>query len=221
MVSEHPETDHASAPVADAAGVDAATGTHRPEAPRAPLTEAELLQFRCVRNAAYHEDWEYYYARVHRTLMFVVVFGGTLSIGASLAIYLSQGHDNIWPVAGTLAAVIAGLVDVVWNIDGLAREHGILRRRCYDLIARSQAGESPASLQAAFTRIVADEPPAMHAVNALAFNAAVDALGRPIDQKYVLRWWQIWLRHWLRFRPNEFRTIKDVSATAKTASRAA
>jgi hypothetical protein len=190
-----------------------APGPGRPQASAAPgLIERELLQFRCVRNAAYHEDWEYHYARVHRGLMFIVVFFGTLSIGASLAIYLSSGHDNIWPTAGTFVAVVAGLVDVVWNIDGLAREHSILRRRCYDLVARMQAGEPIDSLQAAFTRIIADEPPAMHAVNALAFNAAVDALGRPIEQKYVLKPWQIWLRHWLRFQPNEFPTIGDAKS---------
>jgi hypothetical protein len=197
---------------------DATAGTDRPQASAAPgLTERELLEFRCVRNAAYHEDWEYYYARVHRWLMFIVVVFGTLSIGASLAIYLSSGHDNIWPTVGTLIAVLAGLVDVVWNVDGLAREHSALRRRCYDLVARMQAGEPTNSLQAAFTRIVADEPPAMHAVNALAFNAAVDALGRPADQKYVLKPWQIWFRHWWRFRPNEFPTVGDVGATARTA----
>jgi hypothetical protein len=129
MVSEHSETVPTSATGTTVAG-NTEAGTDRSQASAAPgLTEAELLQFRCVRNAAYHEDWEYHYASVHRRLMFIVVFFGTLSIGASLAIYLSSGHDNIWPTVGTLVAVVAGLVDVVWNIDGLAREHSILRRR--------------------------------------------------------------------------------------------
>jgi hypothetical protein len=192
MVSEHPET--ASIPNAEAMAGDTAAGTDQ------GLSGPALFKFNCVRNAAYHEDREHYYASVHRRLMFIVVALGTLSIGASLA------HENIWASLGTLIAVLAGLVDVVWNVDGLAREHSILRRRCYDLLARMEAGEPMTVLQPAFARVIADEPPAMHAVNALAFNAAVDALGRPKDQKYVLAPWQVFLRHVLRFRPNEFPT---------------
>jgi hypothetical protein len=144
--------------------------------------------------------------------MFTIVLGGTLSIGASLASFLQHGHDSFWPIIGTLVAVVLGLLDLVWNLDGLAREHSVLRRRCFDLIARMQAKEPDDALQAAFTRIIADEPPAMHAVNALAFNAAVDALGRPPGQKYVLAWWQTALRHFLRFRPNEFSTVDGAPA---------
>jgi hypothetical protein len=172
----------------------------------AGLIDRELIEFRCIRNAAYHEDREHFYARAHRWLMFVVVALGTMSIGASLA------HENIWATLGTLVAVLAGLIDVFWNVDGLAREHSTLRRRCYDLLARMEAGEPVKALQAEYTRIVADEPPAMHAVNALAFNTAVDAMGRPKEQKYVLSPWQIFVRHIWRFRPNEFPTEEEKSA---------
>ena len=199
MVSEHPET----APISvTSTAVDTKAGTDRPEtAATQGLSGPALFKFNCIRNAAYHEDREHYYASVHRWLMFIVVALGTLSIGASLA------HENIWASLGTLIAVLAGLFDVVWNVDGLAREHSILRRRCYDLLARMEAGEPLDVLQAAFARVVADEPPAMHAVNALAFNAAVDALGRPKDQKYVLTRRQIFFRHIFRYRPNEFQTV--------------
>ena len=145
--------------------------------------------------------------------MFIVIAVGTLSIGASLA------KENIWATVGTLIAVLAGLIDVVWNVDGLAREHSTLRRRCYDLLARMEAGEEITTLQAEYTRIIANEPPAMHAVNALAFNAVVDALGRPKDQKYILAPWQSFFRHWWRFRPDDFQTVKSsASATAAVSS---
>jgi len=54
----------------------------------------------------------------------------------------------------------------------------------------------------------------MHAVNALAFNAAVDALGRPKEQKYLLKWWQVMIRHIWRFRPNEFPTVGRTALAA-------
>src|SRR5262245_53974930 len=40
-------------------------------------------------------------------------------------------------------------------------------------------------------------------------SAAVDALGRSPEQKYVLTPKQIFWRHWWRYRPNEFPTVKD------------
>ena len=76
------------------------------------------------------------------------------------------------------------------DVDGRARLHSDLRRRSYDLLARLEAGEDIQQIEVEFIRLVAAEPPPMHAVNALAFNAAVDALARPPGQKYVLTWWQ-------------------------------
>jgi hypothetical protein len=175
----------------------------RSQASEAPvgLSSRDIVEFRCVRNAAYHEDREMHYARMHRFLMFVVVVVGTASIGASLA------QENKVATIGTAAAVLAGLVDLLWNVDGMARLHSSLRRRCYDLLARLEANEPVDGVRSEYVRIIADEPPAMHAVNALAFNAAVDALGRPRSQKYKLVLWKIWLRHWLRFQANEFPTV--------------
>ena len=171
------QTDTAAAATATGPGPNTEGNPHRPEAAAQAQVEnlsgAPLMEFRCVRNAAYHEDREMHYARIHRLLMFVVVAVGTASIGASLV------HDNLWATAGTAAAVLAGLIDLLWNVDGMARLHSGLRRRCFDLLARLEAKEPLDRLQAEYIRIIADEPPAMHAVNALAFNAAVDAMGRP------------------------------------------
>jgi hypothetical protein len=202
--SERTETDAAAAASASFVG----PGQEGRESNRSQTSETsvglsgrDLVEFRCVRNAAYHEDREMHYARMHRVLMFLVVVVGTASIGASLA------QENKIATIGTAVAVLAGLVDLLWNIDGMARLHSSLRRRCFDLLARLEANESVDGVRAEFVRIIADEPPAMHAVNALAFNAAVDALGRPKSQKYELAFWKILLRHWRRFKPNEFPTV--------------
>jgi hypothetical protein len=200
MVSGQSETAAAGAvvgPNQEGRGSDRSKATPESEG----LTGRALVEFRCIRNAAYHEDREMHYARIHRFLMFIVVAVGTASIGASLAL------DSRYANAGTAVAVLAGLVDLLWNVDGMARLHSSLRRRCYDLLARLEANEQLEGIRAEFIRIIADEPPAMNAVNALAFNAAVDALGRPPEQKYKLGFWASLLRHWLRFQPNEFRTV--------------
>lgn len=176
--------------------------TAGPEASEERMTEKERIEFRCVRNAAYHEDLEAFYAGWHRKFMFVVVAVGTASIGASLAL------DSPYANVGTAVAVLSGLIDLLWDVDGMARRHSSLRRRCYDLLARLEANEKLEGIRAEFIRVIADEPPAMHAVNALAFNAAIDAMGRPPGQKYKLAFWQYWLRHYWRFQPNEFATYE-------------
>jgi hypothetical protein len=195
----------------DAADADAINGrpdpkgrpAARPEAAQNPpeMTDKDRIVFACTRNAAYHEDMEAFYARWHRRFMFIVVVVGTLSAGASLA------KENEWATIGTAIAVLAGLVDLLWDVDGNARLHSTLRRRCFDLLARLEADEELKSIKAEYIRIIADEPPAFGAVNALAFNAAVDALGRPPDQKYKVTWWESLWRHWFRYQANEFPEI--------------
>ena len=85
--------------------------------------------------------------------MFLVVAVGTASIGASIS------HENFWATAGTAVAVLAGLFDLLWNVDVLARLHSGLRSRCYDLLARLEAGGSPATIRTELLRIIGEEPP--------------------------------------------------------------
>jgi hypothetical protein len=186
----------------------------RPEAAEGSqgLTEAEKIQFSLLRNATYHEDRASFFAFSHRLFMFLVVAFGTGSFGASLT-----GGDERWHLAITVCAAIAtlaGLVDLLWNVDGNARDHTRLR----DLAARLEASESPALLRSELLRMVGEEPPAMYAVDALAFNRAVDAMGRPPGQKYFLKNWQVALRNWWRFRPNEFPTLDDIAKAKASAS---
>jgi hypothetical protein len=49
--------------------------------------------------------------------MFLVVALGTASIGGTLA------TDSKWATAGTAIAVLADLLDPLWNVDGNARLH--------------------------------------------------------------------------------------------------
>jgi hypothetical protein len=162
------------------------------------MDEITLEKFRCIRNANYHEDFERFYAGWHKRLMFLVVFLGTTALGISIV------SDSKWALAATFVATISGLIDLLWDVDGKARLHSSLRRRSYDLLARIEAGEDTKRIKVEFMHLVADEPPPMHAANAIAFNAAVDALGRPPDQKYVLTIWQRAVRHWYPFEANAF-----------------
>ena len=162
------------------------------------MSEEELIKFSCLRNAAYHEDFERFYTRAHKVLMFLVVALGAAALGVAVL------YDSKFGLVFTFFATIAALVDLLWDVDGMARLHASLRRRCYDLLARLESGEPPDKLSVEFLRLVTDEPPPMYAVNALAFNTAVEATGRPATQKYVLRPWHVLFRHWLSFSERDF-----------------
>ena len=103
----------------DAVALQEGRGSYRSETIKESegLSDRALVEFRCIRNAAYHEDREMHYARIHRFLMFIVVAVGTASIGASLV------KENKYATIGTAIAVLAGLFDLLWNIDGMARLH--------------------------------------------------------------------------------------------------
>ncbi len=202
MVSDSAETTAAAVgPNQEGRRADRPEATTKTEG----MTEIEKAKFTCIRNATYHEDRASHFAFMHRVFMFLVVAVGTASIGASIS------HENFWATAGTAVAVLAGLFDLLWNVDGMARLHSGLRSRCYDLLARLEAGESPATIRTELLRIVGEEPPAMYAVDAIAFNRAVDAMGRDQGQKYQLKDWQVFLRNCWRFRPNQFPTLDDIA----------
>jgi len=168
----------------------------------AGLSGFDLLRFRCLRNAAYHDDRERHFAAFHKAMMFLVVLFGMIAFGLEMSV------DNLNPYApiATLISATAGIVDLVFDLDGRARLHVGLKRRFFDLLARLEKGEKLARIEEEITRSYPDEPPTMHAVNSMAFNAAVDGLGRPTGQKYVLTPWQILIRHWWPFEPNSFPT---------------
>ena len=78
MVSEYPEAAASAAP----AGTPAAEARNNEGlAARATasleLSPREEFVIECLRNARYHEDRERFFARIHRTAMFLVVASGT------------------------------------------------------------------------------------------------------------------------------------------------
>ena len=174
------------------------------------LTERDSFRISLVRNAHYHEDRERFFARLHRIAMFVVVASGTATFAFVKAT----------PI---LAAVItlAGLIDLVFDVSGKARLHASLRRRIYDVLAQSEDEiRTVAQLKEQAVRIYADEPPCMHAVNALAYNAAMLAFNRP--QRYLFKIPPVYrfLRHWFSFASVKFQTHEEVEDAKNAAAHA-
>jgi hypothetical protein len=111
---------------------------------------------------------------------------------------------------------IAGAVDLVFDVSGKARLHAALRRRVYDILAQAEdPTRSIASLREQAVRVYADEPPTMHAVNALAYNAAMLAFDRPEKYQFPISLWHRALRHWWPFTADDFKTYDEIAKQAQ------
>lgn len=137
--------------------------------------------------------------------MFTVVAAGTASFAPI------KGASPI--LAGVIT--LAGLLDLVFDVSGKARLHASLRRRVYDVMAQVEdETRSLSQLQEQAVRIYADEPPCMHAVNAVAYNAAMAAFGRPEQYQLKLEWYHRVFRHVWSFGSTDFKTFDELRGTA-------
>jgi hypothetical protein len=165
------------------------------------ITEIEAFKITCLRNTHYHEDRERFFARWHKITMFVVVLGGA-------ATFAPLEH-KYWIAASIVT--IAGLIDLVFDVSGKARLHASLRRRIYDILSDSQDDHSDLTkLHRRAIDVYADEPPCMHAVNALAHNAAMAAFERPPKLQFKITLWQRLLRNMWPYPSVVFKTFEEL-----------
>jgi hypothetical protein len=203
MPSQHSEaaTVASSSATTDAtqAGNDEGLAA-RAEAPL-KLSGREEFVIDCLRNARYHEDRERFFARIHRSAMFLVVASGTATFA--------------WVKAAPYFAgiiTLAGLLDLVFDVSGKARLHASLRRRIYDVLAQAEdLTRSIESLREQAVRVYADEPPCMHAANYIAYNGAMEFLHRPRQLHYKIEWYHRLFRHVWPFASTEFKTYGELS----------
>jgi hypothetical protein len=165
------------------------------------ISDRESFLIECLRNSRYHEDRERYFARWHKIAMFVVVISGT----ATFANWASL------PWIGGVVTV-AGLLDLVFDVSGKARLHASLRRRIYDIMAQMEDSSRPLeTLREQAVRVYADEPPAMHAANYVAFNGAMEFLNRPREFQYKLKWYHRAFRNVCAFASTDFKTYGELA----------
>jgi len=111
-----------------------------------------------------------------------------------------------------IVTAIAGLVNLVFDINGSARLHGSLRQRLYGVLADAEVMSDIPSLEKRLILIYADEPPIMYAVNAIAFNNAMLSYGRPKEKLMNVGFFSRFIRHLWPYSANSFRTYSEVAA---------
>lgn len=160
-------------------------------------------EFDALRNAIYHSTRRGFFDGLSRFLSFVIV-----AAGATAVVGLT---DDLFVRAEYFAAVaaLAGLLQLVFDFGGKARIHEFLQRRFYELAA--EMAETPEATQldvekwaGQLRRLYAEEPPPMRALDAIAYNAALDSLGRRQDHRLVVRWWHTLASQWWPFNHTSF-----------------
>lgn len=136
--------------------------------------DRQNIRFNVLRNALYHTARRRALERWNRLFNFAVVVLGAAAFGNVMVTYGLQQH---W--AGMAVAVI-GALQLVFDFGRQARDHQVLQRDYYALLADIEAhpddgGSLCAGWYSRMIAITADEPPVLRALDAKAYNDALDA----------------------------------------------
>jgi hypothetical protein len=168
--------------------------------------ERHNLQFGLREQIAYHSMREQALARLSRFLTGLQVFLGTSAI-AAISNILPYGPG--WSV---IASSLAGVILLVVDPSGGARDHRALRIRYHGVLAdyeeRLQASEDIRALKAKMQRVFADAPPAYRVVQAIAYNTAVNSTypeQAAAKHRYYIGFFRRLFANWLPMRGFRFR----------------
>ncbi|NVP57895.1 hypothetical protein [Mycoplana rhizolycopersici] len=176
------------------------------------MDQRKLLQLNVLRNALYHAGQRRRYERLTRWSNFLVIILGASAMGdvARLA-----GFAGSAPVLGAATAVL-GALQLVLDFGGRARDHQVLQRDYYNLLAdideRPDAvGPELGRFAAAMTRIAASEPPTLRALDAKAYNDALSGLGHWDQQERLyIPFWQKVVGRFYAFDGYDYKTLREV-----------
>ena len=141
--------------------------------------EIENLKFDILRNAIYHTARGQFFDLISRLINFTIIVLGT---GAASQLGAATGKiDDRW-LAG--AAALLAALQLVGDFGVAARNHAYLQRRCYELLSELELSTPLdegriATLRAKLIILYGEEPPPMRALDAVAYNAACDSVGKP------------------------------------------
>jgi hypothetical protein len=128
-------------------------------------------KFDALRNAIYHSARKNFYDSLNRLLNFlVIIFGAGVAGKASELIQVKE----LWL---EFAVLIFATAQLTFDFGYKARTHEFLQRKYHEMLADIELEETPdiQKWKSKLQTIAADEPMPMRALDALAYNAALDA----------------------------------------------
>jgi len=150
--------------------------------------DREQIRFNTLRNALYHTARRRVLERTNRAFNFLVVVLGASAVGD---VFTVIGIERAW--IGMSIAVI-GAMQLVFDFGRQARDHQTLQRDYFSLLADIEAEIAPTEQHCAewysrMIRITADEPPVLKALDAKAYNDALDAIdAHDAGERLLIPW---------------------------------
>ncbi|OLP56646.1 hypothetical protein BJF92_11180 [Rhizobium rhizosphaerae] len=174
--------------------------------------DRDLIRFNVLRNALYHTSRRLTFERWNRWCnLAVLLLGASAFAEASRRLQISE----IALYTGFATALIGGL-QLVFDFAGKARDHQALQRDYYHLLADiEECTDATDAVRAAWqgriSRIAADEPPMLRALDAKAYNDALAGMvGFPQDQRLIIpAWHRIFGQFWA-FEGHNYRMVCEV-----------
>lgn len=163
-------------------------------------------KFDALRCAIYHTARRNYLDFLNRFLNFVViVLGASVAGKAAKLIHL---EEEAWL---EFAVLIVATAQLTFDFGYRARTHEILQKKYNDMLAEIELDPSPDEKRynAKLFTIAGDEPMPLRALDALAYNAALDATTSDPEMKRRNRLWvprlHRLLRHVVAFHAHEYK----------------
>jgi|GEM_PF-1550024 hypothetical protein len=164
-------------------------------------------RFDALRNAIYHAERRTFFDTLNKGLNFlVIIFGAGV---AGKAAHLLHLEDLVLEMGVLLFATL----QLVFDFGSRARDHDYLQRRYYEMLSKMERdgdnSETAMRLRSAeLLSIAADEPMPMRALDALAYNKALNAVVTDPEiakayRQYV-SFWQKRFRHFVAFHSAAF-----------------
>lgn len=174
------------------------------------MSNVENIRFNVLRNALYHTARRRKFERRSRWLNFGVIVAGASAMSGVLDIL------GVSQLAAAAAATLFGTIQLVFDPAGGARDHQALQRGYYGLLADIEAVIDPSDEQCAgwyskMVRISGDETPTMRAVDAKAYNDAVDAMEMDESLRLHIPLWQRPFQHFIAFEGYRYRKLGELA----------
>lgn len=138
--------------------------------------DKDNIRFNVVRNALYHTSRRRtfeFFGRLFNFLIIILGAGSMAKLGAEFEINL---------VYSGAAIALIGTLQLVFDFAGRGHEHRMLQREYTKLLAdiersTTDSHKACAAWAGRMIEIAADEPPVLRAIDAKAYNDAIDATG--------------------------------------------
>lgn len=163
-------------------------------------------KFDALRNAIYHTERRAHFDYLNKSINFLIIMFGAAAVAKSVDVFKSNS------LFIELSILFISTIQLVFDFGGKTRTHEFLQKKYYELLSNIEEDNNYSKninkWSAKLLIIAADEPMPMRALDALAYNKAVDAIvSDPIERsryRQKVRWHQRRLRQFVAFQSVDF-----------------